>query len=238
MFAVTSLALWKCVSTRLWIEISTPMETGRHRLIHRCCWSSAVTCWWSRWLLFHKWKKVKLVFIKSRYRTTLLHLVKTLSVYNYQTGQFLSQYALRCVWYYAGRWNCFKGNGSPFVIAMFGHFQFVPENIQLHDAKFLCTRKLEEFVYNSGFLEYSELPSILRNKVHVEYFQERTKNAGFFIIWWIKGWKSWMFMPAPRFRTLLILKQMKKCGFARENHFDTRLFFTVESGRWNCLITD
>ena len=89
IFTATSLAFRNCVSTPLWIEISTRMETGRHRLIHRCCWSSAVACWWSPWLLFHKWKKIRFVFIKSRDRTTFLNLCEVPSVYIIQTCQFL-----------------------------------------------------------------------------------------------------------------------------------------------------
>ena len=100
---------------------------------------------------------------------------------------------------------------------------------------FWCTRKLHGIVWNSGCLDYSELPNILPRDVRSEYFAKRREK--FKILGNLRD-KEVENMDNPDCRVFEILqKQMKKCGFAREIHSDTILHFTVQSARQNCLVT-
>ena len=94
------------------------------------------------------------------------------------------------------------------------------------------TRNLHGFFWNSGRLDYSELPNFLLRDVMAEYFAKKQKNARFLPVQWGKCWKTWMIMAVPKFS----ISVMKKCGFARVTHSDTRPHFTLPSARQNCLV--
>ena len=50
-------------------------------------------------------------------------------------------------------------------------------------------------------------------------------------------WKTWMIIAVPNFKNCLILKQMKKSGFAGITHSDTKPHFTVHNATKDCLVT-
>ena len=98
---------------------------------------------------------------------------------------------------------------------------------------FWSTRNLQELVWNSGRLDYSELSSILPRTVEGEFLLKDLENARFLAIYWIKRWKTWKITAVPKFKISLT----KNFGFARVTHSDTRPHITVQSVKKNCLIT-
>ena len=88
---------------------------------------------------------------------------------------------------------------------------------------FWCTRNIDRIVWNSRRLDYSELPNILPRDA---------ENSRILASLMDKGWKILMIRAVPKFKISL----MKKCGFARVTHSDTRRHFTVQSAMENCLV--
>ena len=56
-------------------------------------------------------------------------------------------------------------------------------------------------------------------------WQKEQKNARFLSFYAIKRWKSWKSMAVPQVKVSL----MKKSGFSRVIHSDTRLHITVQN---------
>ena len=95
-----------------------------------------------------------------------------------------------------------------------------------------CTGNLHGIVWYSGRLDYNELSNILLRNVKGEYFAKRTEKSNILAIYCIKMWKVWKITVVPKFKVSL----MKKFGFARVTHSDTRPHSIVQSVRQNCSV--
>ena len=82
------------------------------------------------------------------------------------------------------------------------------------------------------------LPTFYLEIYRVTTLKKKKKNAKFLVFYWIKIWKTCMIMAAPNFQILLSLKLVKKFGFVRITHSDTRPHSTVRNARQNGFLTE
>ena len=96
-------------------------------------------------------------------------------------------------------------------------------------------RILKRIVWNSGRLDYSELPNILPREEKGENFAKGTEKCKILgNLTDKKSWKIWDITAVPNIKISL----MKKFGFARVAHLNARPHFTGQSVRQDCLVTD
>ena len=88
-------------------------------------------------------------------------------------------------------------------------------------------------MWNSGRLNYSELPDILPSDVNGEYFAVGTEKGKVLGSLMGKEVENLEDHGCPKVQDLVD----EKIGFVRVTHSDTRPQFTVQSARRNCLIT-
>ena len=79
-------------------------------------------------------------------------------VFNF--SKFLNKYVLHCTRYWVGTYNCFWGIGSFLDGKNQGYSFRPPKKYKPTKQAFPCTRNLHRFVWNSGCLDFSELPNI------------------------------------------------------------------------------
>ena len=116
------------------------------------------------------------MFTSSRDWTNLLLLRKTLSAFHFQLNPFLKQYVLHCTRNWADRCKRSQGVGSFFDGKVWGYWFRSPKKPKPTNQAVWCKRILNGIVWNSGRLDYSELPNFVPSDVKGEYFAKRTEK--------------------------------------------------------------
>ena len=167
--------------------------------------------------------------------TTPSTLCQTLSPVHLRFCWFLKQYVLLFTRYWARIWKrdwefwflWWECSG----IAISSSKKYKPTK-----QAFSRTRDMQGIVQSRGNCDYSQLPKIQPKNLKVKQIAKGSERGKIFHSLTEKWKKTWMIMFAPNFKTLLKLQQMRKRLFARDTHSNTRLHFTVQSSRQNCLI--
>ena len=113
-----------------------------------------------------------------------------------------------------------------------GHSFRPPRNYEPTKQAFWCTKNAQNCV-EQGRLNYSELANNLSRAVKSEYSAKRTENC--------KILGNLLDKEAEYWKTIAVLKikisLIKKSGFVRVTHSDTRPHVTVQIARQKCLVT-
>ena len=88
-------------------------------------------------------------------------------------------------------------------------------------------------VWNSGRLNYSELPNFLLSDVNGEYFAKKVEKGKILGSLLDKVVENLEDHGCPKFKISL----MNRYGIARITQSDRRSNFTAQSARQNCLVT-
>ena len=117
------------------------------------------------------------MFARSRDWTTLLPSRKTLYALHFQICRLLKQYVMHCIDVELADKNAVKELGVFIDGEVQGYSFLSSKKDKPAKQAFWCTRNLHGIVWNSGRVEYNELPNIPPRAVKGEYFANGTEKC-------------------------------------------------------------